>query len=115
MDKLFYELIRLSVGSCSVLSSHPSSHEWQSLRTKAIKQAIDGVSFEGFLKYQEYSENVQECKKIKLQWIASVLQLEQRNELTNLRAQQLTKFFKNGGFRTCVLKGQGVAYMYPKD
>lgn len=66
MDKLFYELIRLSVGSCSVLSSHPSSHEWQSLRTKAIKQAIDGGSFEGFLKYQEFSENVQESKKIKL-------------------------------------------------
>ena len=60
MDKLFHELIRLSVGSCSVLSSHPSSHEWQSLLTEAIKQAIDGVSFEGFLKYQEYSENVQE-------------------------------------------------------
>ena len=115
MDKLFHELIRLSVGSCSVLSSHPSSHEWQSLLTEAIKQAIDGVSFEGFLKCQEYSENVQERKQIKLQWIASVLQLEQRNELTNLRAQQLTKFFKNCGFRTCVLKGQGVAYMYPKD
>ena len=45
--------------------------------------------------------------------MASVLQLEQRNELTNLRAQQLTKFFKNGGFRTCVLKGQGVALLYP--
>ena len=66
MDKLFYELIRLSVGSCSVLSSHPSSHEWQSLRTKAIKQAIDGVSFEGFLKYQEFSENVQE------QWFVKI-------------------------------------------
>lgn len=113
MDKLFYELIRLSVGSCSVLSSHPSSHEWQSLRTKAIKQAIDGVSFEGFLKYQEFSENVQESKKIKLQWIASVLQLEQRNELTNLRAQQLTDFFSQGKFRTCVLKGQGIALLYP--
>lgn len=113
MDKLFYELIRLSVGSCSVLSSHPSSHEWQSLRTKAIKQAIDGISFEGFLKYQEFSENVQESKKIKLQWIASVLQLEQRNELTNLRAQQLTDFFSKGKFRTCVLKGQGIALLYP--
>lgn len=43
--------------------------------------------------------------------MASVLQLEQRNELTNLRAQQLTNFFKNGGFRTCVLKGQGVALL----
>lgn len=44
--------------------------------------------------------------------MASVLQLEQRNELTNLRSQQLTNFFKNGGFRTCVLKGQGVALLY---
>lgn len=96
MDKLFYELIRLSVGSCSVLSSHPSSHEWQSLLAEAIKQAIDGVLFEGFLKYQEYSENVQESKKIKLQWIASVLQLKQRNELTNLRARQLSDFFSKG-------------------
>lgn len=113
MHKLFYELIRLSVGSSSVLSSHPSSHEWQSLLTEAIKQAIDGVSFEGFLKYQEFSENVQESKKIKLQWIASVLQLEQRNELTNLRAQQLTEFFSQGKFRTCVLKGQGIALLYP--
>lgn len=45
--------------------------------------------------------------------MASVLQLEQRNELTNLHAQQLTNFFKNGGFRTCVLKGQCVALLYP--
>lgn len=113
MHKLFYELIRLSVGSSSVLSSHPSSHEWQSLLTEAIKQAIDGVSFEGFLKYQELSENVQESKKIKLQWIASVLLLEQRNELTNLRVQQLSDFFSQGKFRTCVLKGQGIALLYP--
>lgn len=113
MHKLFYELIRLSVGSSSVLSSHPSSHEWQSLLTEAIKQAIDGVSFEGFLKYQEFSENVQESKKIKLQWIAGVLLLEQRNELTNLRVQQLSDFFSQGKFRTCVLKGQGIALLYP--
>lgn len=113
MHKLFYELIRLSVGSSSVLSSHPSSHEWQSLLTEAIKQAIDGVSFEGFLKYQEFSENVQESKKIKLQWIASVLLLEQRNELTNLRVQQLSDFFSQGKFRTCVLKGPGIALLYP--
>ena len=56
---------------------------------------------------------MQESKKIKLQWIASVLQLEQRNELTNLRAQQLTDFFSKGKFRTCVLKGQGVSLLYP--
>ena len=115
MDRFFYELIRISIGVCSDLSSIPSNQEWLSLRSMAMKQAIDGIAFEGFIKYKDNASDVQKYQDLKLQWMASVLQLEQRNELTNLRAQQLTNFFKNGGFRTCVLKGQGVAYMYPKD
>ena len=113
MHKLFYELIRLSVGSCSMLSSHPSSLEWQSLHSMAIKQAIDGVIFDGFIKYQDNYDNLLENRKIKLQWMASALLLEQRNKLINLRAQEITLFFKKGGFKTCVLKGQGIALLYP--
>lgn len=87
-----------------------------SLYNESKKQAIEGVLLETLIR------NLAKCickdKKIsnlKLSLIAHAIQLEQRNELINLRAQQLTKFFKDGGFRTCVLKGQGVAYMYPKD
>lgn len=113
MDRLFYELIRMSIGVCSDLSSIPSNQEWLSLRSMAMKQAIDGIAFEGFIRFKNKVGDVQKYQELKFQWMASVLQLEQRNELTNLRAQQLTKFFKNGGFRTCVLKGQGVALLYP--
>lgn len=113
MDRLFYELIRMSIGVCSDLSSIPSNQEWLSLRSMAMKQAIDGIAFEGFIRFKDKVGDVQKYQELKFQWMASVLQLEQRNELTNLRAQQLTKFFKNGGFRTCVLKGQGVALLYP--
>ena len=113
MDRLFYELIRMSIGVCSDLSSIPSNQEWLSLRSMAMKQAIDGIAFEGFIRFKDKAGDVQKYQDLKLQWMASVLQLEQRNELTNLRAQQLTNFFKNGGFRTCVLKGQGVALLYP--
>lgn len=115
MDRLFYELIRMSIGVCSGLSSIPSNQEWLSLRTMAMKQALDGIAFEGFIKYKDKASDVQKYQELKFQWMASVLQLEQRNELTNLRAQQLTKFFENGGFRTCVLKGQGVALLYPNS
>ena len=113
MDRLFYELIRMSIGVCSDLSSIPSNQEWLSLRSMAMKQAIDGIAFEGFIRFKNKVGDVQKYQELKFQWMASVLQLEQRNELTILRAQQLTKFFKNGGFRTCVLKGQGVALLYP--
>lgn len=113
MDRLFYELIRMSIGVCSDLSSIPSNQEWLSLRSMAMKQAIDRIAFEGFIRFKDKVGDVQKYQELKFQWMASVLQLEQRNELTNLRAQQLTNFFKNGGFRTCVLKGQGVALLYP--
>lgn len=113
MDKLFYELIRLSVGSCSMLSSHPTSPEWQSLHSKAQKQAIDGVLLDGYVKLNADASCIEEYQKVKLRWIACALQLEQRNELANLRTKQLTEFFKVGGYRSCVLKGQGVALLYP--
>lgn len=48
---------------------------------------------------------------LKMSLIAHTVQLEKNNELTNLRAQQLTDFFSKGNFRTCVLKGQGVALL----
>ena len=85
-----------------------------SLYNESKKQAIEGVLLETLIR------NLPKCickdrkiSNLKLSLIAHAIQLEQRNELTNLRAQQLTKFFKNGGFRTCVLKGQGIALLYP--
>lgn len=68
---------------------------------------------DGFVKLQVDVNDIQHYQKIKLQWIAIALQLEQRNNQTNLRAKQLTEFFKAGGYRSCVLKGQGVALLYP--
>ena len=71
--------------------------------------------FEGFIRLKPNISCIQEYQKIKIQWIANVLQLENRNELTNTRARQLTDFFKDGGYRSCVLKGQGIALLYPNS
>lgn len=85
-----------------------------SLYNESKKQAIEGVLLETLIR--DLPKCICKDKKIsnlKLSLIAHAIQLEQRNELINLRAQQLTKFFKDGGFRTCVLKGQGIALLYP--
>lgn len=83
------------------------------LFVKAQRQAIDGVLLDGFVRLKTNADSIQDYKKTKLHWIACALQIEQRNDLTNLRARQLTDFFMSGGYRSCVLKGQGVALLYP--
>ncbi len=47
-------------------------------------------------------------------WMGIVLNTEAQNKLLNEAAEHLTRIFKNGSLRSCVLKGQGVATLYPQ-
>ncbi len=40
-------------------------------------------------------------------------QIKQLNEIVNERAERLKRIFASWGYRTCILKGQGVAQLYP--
>lgn len=85
-----------------------------SLYNESKKQAIEGVLLETLIrKMPRCICDDSKAVNLKMSLIAHAVQLEKINELTNLRAQQLTDFFNKGNFRTCVLKGQGVALLYP--
>lgn len=113
MTNLFSDVLRAALLDGAVSNKQLSKDECLYIWKESQKQAIDGIMLEGFVRFKPNISSIQKCQKIKMQWIANVLQLEKRNESTNLHAQQLTKFFKKGGFRTCVLKGQGIALLYP--
>lgn len=51
--------------------------------------------------------------KFLMQWIAMGLALEKRNQLLNVRCKEITKISNGLGLCSCVLKGQGVAMLYP--
>ena len=48
-----------------------------------------------------------------LQWMAQCQMLEKANVRLNDAAIQVSEWFRKKGFRTCILKGQGNALMYP--
>jgi hypothetical protein len=52
-------------------------------------------------------------KELLLQWMAESQMLEKVNVRLNDAAIQVSKWFLKKGFRTCILKGQGNALMYP--
>ena len=111
MKSLFFELIQVAIGRRDALSRVPSAKEWYALYGLSVKQAVTGVCFCGVQRLAN-EQVVHLPKQLMMQWFAFAEQIKQRNRLLNDRAKELSEKFAEGGFRSCVLKGQGVAFLY---
>ena len=112
MNNALLEIVRIVVGK-QTASITPSYIYLKYIYNEAVKQAIDGAVMDGVISLMPIQDVTSSLGTFKLRWIANSLKLEQRNELVNLRVRQLVKTFSDGGYRSCVLKGQGVALLYP--
>ena len=107
---LFQELILISLGKRDRFSRRLTDADWASLYTEAQRQALVGVLLTGVEKVVAIGEDK---PKFLMQWIVKVMALEKRNQLLNLRCKEIIEIFNALGLRSCVLKGQGVALLYP--
>lgn len=112
---LFVELIQVALGTRTVLSRIPSDHDWLQIYDTAAKQSLVGIVLRGIEKIRATNIELRVSKVLLLQWIGEVQMIEQQNKRLNEAAEHLTRIFANGGFRSCVLKGQGVARLYDCD
>lgn len=82
------------------------------LMTFAAKQAIVGVVFEGLkLCRLQYPELVE--KQEVMRWLYTIEKKRRHFETVSRRTVELSELFEQAGFRSCILKGQGIALMYP--
>lgn len=107
---LFFELIQLSLGKRDSFSFCPSEQDWKDLFEQAKKQALIGVLFSGV---ERLSEGLRPPKNILLQWYALIQQIEEKNKFLNKQVVTVSNKFQKDGFKTCILKGQGNALLYP--
>lgn len=118
MNSLFFELIRLSIGTANDFSRKPSAEEWESLYKMAVKQSVIGICFVGVKRYKEISKqngNVSDIPmKIYYQWLGTAAHIQERNEQLNQRCVEFEQKLQDDGFKSCVLKGQGIASLYGK-
>ena len=80
----------------------------------AEKQALIGLLFSAVEKLNERDKTIMLPMQLFYQWTGIVLNMEAQNKRLNEAAEHLTRIFKNGGLRSCVLKGQGIATLYPQ-
>lgn len=113
MHDLLFELIRVSIGRQNNLSRNPLSSEWQEAFELSQKHAIAGVIFAGVRILQ--LNGVIIPSEVYLQWLGLTSQVLQRNEVMNANCIVACNRLQQMGFKTCILKGQGVAQLYGSE
>lgn len=113
-EELFRELLLISIGKRGSFSLVPTTEDWHGLFFLAKKQALLGVCFEGIqMVMDSHSEQLVNLPpNLRLQWIGIAAMTQERNRLMNRRCVELQHAMASDGFRTCILKGQGVASFY---
>ena len=110
-QKIFFDFLRFCIGSAKEIPDSLKEVDWKELYAIAKKQCLVGVLFDGIKKLP--AEYVGIEKELLLQWMAESQMLVKANVRLNDAAIQVSEWFRKKGFRTCILKGQGNALMYP--
>ena len=110
-QKIFFDFLRFCIGSAKEIPGSLKEVDWKELYRIAQKQCLVGVLFDSIKKLP--AEYVGMKKELLLQWMAESQMLEKANVRLNDAAIQVSEWFRKKGFRTCILKGQGNALMYP--
>lgn len=109
MENLFFELINIAIGKRNHLSCAPSSDEWHRLYKMAVKQSVVGICFAGI---EKLAASQLPMKKLVYTWLCQAERIKMRNEILNEQCVKLQQVLHQAGFRSCILKGQGVASYY---
>ena len=109
-QRIFFEFLRFCIGTVQEVPSSLKGADWRALYAMARKQCLVGVLFDGI---KRLPADVGMDKGLLFQWMAQNQTLRKTNARLDKAAVEVAEWFGRKGFRTCVLKGQGNALLYP--
>lgn len=116
MDKesttnIFFNLLRCALESEYTLPNEIGADVWHEIFETAKKQTLIGVMFNAF---EKLNEKQRPPKNILMQWIVICEHIKNENKKLNEIVVKVSDKFRKDGFENVVLKGQGVALLYPQ-
>lgn len=108
--ELFFHLIRCGMGKAKELPRTPGVQEWDELFSIAKKQTLAGIAFAGI---EKLPQEQRPPKTVLLQWYNLATLIKKINADLNRKCAIVSGKFKSEGFANCILKGQGLAQLYP--
>ena len=110
ITELFFALIRCGIGKEQSLPQCPTREQWQELFEMAKKQTLAGITFSAI---EKLPAKQRPPKEIILQWYTLCESIKKQNIELNRKVIAVSNKFKEEGFNNCILKGQGIAQLYP--
>ena len=111
MTEKFFELIQIAVGTRGGFSKVPNAKEWVAMLDMADKQSLTGALLLGMEKLTNVQRPAQE---LLLEWIGIQQIVVSTNKVQDGKSKELYEWFKEKGCDSCIIKGQGVARLYPQ-
>lgn len=107
----FFEVLQMSVGRRDGLSGTPAKEEWKATFRMAREQALVGVFTEAVCRLPQ---EMRPPRKPLTRLCSEVIMIEDTNRRLFGKCCDLTEALRADGFGSCILKGQGMALLYPK-
>lgn len=107
---LFFQLIQVALGHRTVLDYAPSDVEWRLLFDMAVRQSLLGICACGV---ESLPSEQRPPRDVAMRLAVLVSSIEQRNKWLTDKCGEITELLAYDGFDTCILKGQGIASLYP--
>lgn len=104
------ELLQIALGKAENLKEPWDGDRWNSVLVQAVRQSVIGVCYKAI---QRLPEDFLPPIQIKVQWGLAYEDIVASNELMDRHSAEITKSFSASGLKSCILKGQGLALLYP--
>ena len=127
MERLLFALLRLGIGVAPpsddilCLTSSMTAKQWTDLRELSERQGVSAIVVDGLnylsSKYDQLSIspklNQKQWKMFLLEWMGSMLMMEQTNNMQAAVLNDMAKKWTLAGCRVMVMKGQANGTFYP--
>lgn len=110
-EKLFLELLKVYVGAKDELSSNPTPEEWQGLYQLSLDHTLCGVIFDAI---GRLDEEQQPPHRLRVKWNVVREKVKNTNATMDHDTVCVVRKWKQIGYDSVILKGQGNALLYPK-
>ena len=106
----FRNLLLISLGRASSFGKDPSPRDWAMVWRMARQQAMTGVLYEGIL---HLPENQLPPEQILSQWKEATHRIADTYAVHERHTPELEAILERLGLHGCILKGTGLAHLYP--
>lgn len=110
MQNSYFDFLKYSLGSASFEAGHFAALDWNGLYDFAKRHSLTAVLFQGI---ERIAKSVDIPRETYLDWLGESVFIKQRNRILNRESVSLCSRLVGDGFKCCILKGQGVAMLYP--